>query len=115
MTIFELLNKTGKPYYRYGSVPRETATDFFTFQQIDQIEILSTDNEIQLKADVYDVVYYTSSPEYIYTPLDDFCRDAKTDGWTLERLPRDIATDEPNMFGRLARLAKIDYNTIRAK
>ena len=114
MTIFELLDKTAKPYFRYGTVPRETATDFFTFQQIDQIEILSTDNEIQLKADVYDVVYYTSSPEYIYTPLDDFCRIARANGWTLKKLPRDIATDRPNVYGRLARLAKIDYNTIRA-
>lgn len=115
MTIFELLKQTNYPYYRYGSVPRETSPSFFTFNQIDTLEILSTDNDIQLKADVYDIVYYTDTPEEIYTPLDDFCVTAKIDGWTISRLPRDIVTDEPNVYGRLARLAKIDYNTIRAK
>jgi hypothetical protein len=114
MTIFELLDKTERPYYRYGTVPADTHPGFYTFNQIDTVEILSTDNDIQLKADVFDVVYYTDEPADIYTPLDDFCRIARVDGWTLKKLPRDIATDRPNVYGRLARLAKIDYNTIRA-
>lgn len=114
MTIFELLKQTNYPYYRYGSVPAETVRNFFTFNNIDTVGILPADNEVNLKADVYDIVFYTDEPEKIYTAIEDFCKAARGDGWTIQRLPYDIVTDDKKLYGRLARVSKIEYNTIRA-
>lgn len=114
MTIFELLKQTNYPYYRYGSVPAETVRNFFTFNNIDTQAVLSTDNEIQLKADVYDICFYTDEPEKIYTAIEDLCIAAKRDGWDILRLPHDFLTDDKKLYGRLARLTKIEYNTIKA-
>ena len=114
MTIFELLDNTGKPYFRYGTVPAETASEFFTFQNIDTRAILPTDNDINLLAPVYDIVYYTSDPKNIYDILDGFIKSAKKDGWTILVYPYDITCREPNLYGRLARITKIDYNSIKA-
>lgn len=113
MTIFELLDNTGKPYFRYGTVPAETVSNFFTFQNIDTRAVFPADNDISFLAPVYDVVYYTDEPNDIYSILDEFVKSAKNDGWIILEYPYDITCREPNLYGRLARITKINYNTIR--
>lgn len=113
MTIFELLDTTQKPYFKYGTAPAEVLSDFFTFNNIDTRQVFFTDNTTQYIAPVYDVCYYSTSPNDAYTILDKFLQTARRDGWTIPSFPFDVTCVDPHLYGRVARVTKIKYNEIR--
>ena len=113
MTIFELLDTTKKPYFKYGTVPASVLSEFFTFNNIDTRQVFNTDNTTQLIAPVYDICFYSFSSSDVYTVLDNFLKTAKKEGWTIINFPSDITCVDPHLLCRVERVAKINYNEIR--
>lgn len=111
-SIFELLDAMQQPYFRYGTVPDSTPVDFFTFFNVDTYGVLAADNNDWLQAAIYDVCYYSEDPEKVYEAMDGFVKFAKSEGWIVIQYPKDIATNEPRLLGRMARVASLDNNHI---
>lgn len=112
MTIFEILEQTGRSYFRYGTVPAENPSDFFTFFNIDSIGLLPTDNNDNLMAEWYDICYYSEDPQTIYTEIDNFIKLAKQADWIIVQYPKDLETDEPHLLCRMVRVCRIIPNPI---
>lgn len=106
-TILELLDGAGYPYFRHGTVPASTPTDFFTFTGIDTYGRLYADNQAALSVEAYAICWYTSDPASIYEPLNALCRAAREDGWIVEEWPRDIDSGEPLLMGRKATITRM--------
>ena len=112
MKIWELLEKTNKPYFKYGTAPASTPENFFTFNNIDTNCVFSSDNEDNILVEVYDVCYYTRDPEEIYLQINNFCKIAKQNDWIISEYPSDINVYEPGLLGRMVRVARVFENDI---
>lgn len=110
MSIFNLLDTLKTPYFRYGTVPAENPSDFFTFFNIDSMGLLPADNKDNLVAEWYDICYYSEDPTRVYEEIDNFVQAAKRDEWIIVQYPIDLKTDEPHLLGRMVRVCRVIQN-----
>lgn len=109
--IYTLLDETGYPYYRQGSIPAgNTDSSYFTLWNVASAGYGYFDNDNHMKERRYGVAFYTGAPELLEDgPLDAFIDAAKEAGWVIEQFPYDTPSNIPEKFGRYTRISGVTY------
>ena len=102
-----LLEATGYPYFRQGSLaPDESYPEaFFTFWDMDTPESAYYDNSPHCADWSWRVYFYTADPALLYTVMDALAVSAREAGFTVQGRARDLPSDEPGVSGRTILLA----------
>lgn len=110
-TIYQLLDETGFPYYRQGTVPAgNTDSAYFTFWNIDSRGQAYLDNDNRALVRRYGVAFYTRDAVQLEGgPLDDLIQNAKASDWIIEQFPYDTPSNIPEVFGRYTRIVSVVY------
>lgn len=111
MTMFELLDSFGLPWFRQGSAPQDLPETFLTEWEFDRSLFLEYDNTAQGITGIFSICLYTSDPSKL-KDLDTFCSRAKQAGFIIRKLPRDIASGIENFYGRQCEVYDIESNQI---
>lgn len=109
----EAFEEMGFPYSRQGSYEEdeELPSSFFTFWNADTPEDGFFDNEANRAVWVWYIYFYTKDPSYLYSKLEEFIRIAKSKGFIVEGKGKDLASGEPDYFGRYVSIRYIEnYN-----
>lgn len=103
-TIFELLQETGYKYYRQGSAPGDNCPDsFFTEWQVEGLGNLYYDNDNKAIDNLYSICFYTKDP-VLLNEINKFIENAKKSGYIISKYPEDIASGNPEYFGRMTKI-----------
>lgn len=109
MTILELLDAFGLPWFRQGSAPHELPETFVTEWQFDADLLLRYDNDAGGRFSIYSICIYTSDPSRLHA-LDDLCDMARRNGFTIRKEPRDIASGVDRYYGRQCEIYDVIFN-----
>lgn len=92
----------GLPYSRQGSYEEgaDLPDSFFTFWNYDTPNIVFYDNEVNKKNNIWNIYFYTNDNSLLYSKLNEFIIQAKTNGFIVNGNGKDIPSDIPNYFGR---------------
>lgn len=111
MTLFELLDSFGLPWFRQGSAPQELPETFLTEWEFDRGPFLEYNNTAQGITGIFSICLYTIDPAKL-KDLDTFCIRAKNEGFIIRKLPRDIASGIEGFYGRQCEIYDIQSNQI---
>lgn len=105
--IFQAL---GLEYSRQGSYSpdEELPSSFFTFWNYDIPEEGFFDNKASRAIWIWQVYFYTTNPNLIYSKLQEFIDLAKEEGFIVEGRGSDIPTERPDYLGRMVRITFIE-------
>lgn len=109
--VFELV---GLEYTRQGSYSDDATLpqSFFTFWNADTPEQGFYDNKAHCAVWYWYVYFYTKDASLLYSKLDDFIRIAKEKGFIAQGKAKDIASGEPDYFGRYVQIKYVEkYNS----
>lgn len=100
----------GLEYVRQGSFAKGDTipSSFFAFWNYDTPEDGYYDNESHRAIWIWQIYFYTTDPNIIYTKLDEFIELAKKEGFIVADKGNDIATEEPNYLGRTVQISFIE-------
>lgn len=110
----EVFEELQLPYSRQGSYPDDATlpTSFFTFWNADTPEDGFFDNKANCAVWVWVVYFYTKDASLIYSKLEDFITMAKEKGFVVQGRGKDIASGEPDYFGRYVQIKYVEkYNS----
>lgn len=106
----EIYEETGRPYSRQGSYgdDEELPETFYTFwNQSSELDGWYG-NKASKRIWEWNIFYYTSNPELIYSGLDDFLNKAKSLGFIIKDSGRDITTGEVGYYGRFTTISFVE-------
>lgn len=109
VTMFELLDSFGLPWYRQGSAPHELPPVFLTEWEFDRDLFLKYDDDAAGEYGVFSICLYTSDPARL-DDLSTFCKYAKNAGFILRILPRDVASGIEGYYGRQCEIYDVKLN-----
>ena len=97
-----LLESTGYPYFRQGSLAPDAPypESFFTFWNQDTPEDTFFDNRPHSADWSWRVYFYTKDPALLYSVMDSLLESARAAGFIPQGRARDLASDEPDTVGR---------------
>lgn len=106
--LIEILETFGYPVRRQGSMPPEYPDAFFTFWQTNSPDHAHYDNEAYGTAWAFDVFFYATSPELVYSTIDSVRDLLKADGWVVPSKGYDVGSDEPTHIGRAIKIYNLE-------
>lgn len=100
----------GLDYSRQGSyaADAEFPTSFFTFWNYDIPEDGFFDNKSNRAIWIWQVYFYTSDPNIIYSKMQEFIDLAKKEGFIPDSRGMDIPAGIPNYMGRMVQIKFIE-------
>lgn len=100
--LIQILERSGYPVYKQGSLSddEDYPEAFFTFWNNETIEGALYDNENYSEIGDFDVNFYSSDPEQVYSELNKAKKELKQNGYIITDAGHDIASDEPTHTGR---------------
>ena len=110
----EAFEQAGLPYSRQGSYSDdgELPPSFFTFWNADTPEGGFYDNKAHSASWVWVVYFYTKNASIIYSKLDELITILKQKGFIVPDKGKDIASGEPDYFGRYVQIKYVEkYNS----
>lgn len=107
----EVFEEIGLPYSRQGSygVDEKLPNSFFTFWNKDSEYDGYFSNRPTKCIWTWNVFFYTNDPELLYSQLKAFIRVANEKGFVVSGQGKDLATDEPDYFGRFVEVSYVEY------
>lgn len=109
--LIEILETFGYPVMRQGSLGDDPYPEsFFTFWNNDSIDGNHYDNEEISIVNYYDVNFYSSDPELIYTTIRSTRKLLKQNGFIVSGDGYDVLSDEPTHTGRGINVTYNNYN-----
>lgn len=100
--LIELLSKYGFPIYRQGSMSDDDKypESFFTFWNPETADHAHYDNREYGVEWNYNVFFYSTAPELVYSTIESAISDLKSAGWILTGRGYDVNSDEESHTGR---------------
>lgn len=100
--LIEILEAFGYPVHRQGSLSDEEGypDSFFTFWNNATEEGAFYDNENHSEIGDFDVNFYSTEPDLIYSELLKAKKALKQNGFTIIDAGHDVMSDEPTHTGR---------------
>lgn len=109
--FLELEAEKGTPFSRQGSyeADEELPNSFYTFFNTNSEYNGYYGNKPSRCDWTWIVFYYTNDPATIYSGMEDFLNKAKEHGFVVKGRGKDIASGEPNYYGRMATIEFIEH------
>lgn len=106
----EVFEEIGLPYSRQGSfgVDEKLPDSFFTFWNKDSEFEGWYSNKPYKCIWSWNVFFYTNDPELMYSKLMQFVNIAMEKGFKVNGFGKDLASDEPDYFGRYVEISFIE-------
>lgn len=110
----EVFEEIDLPYSRQGSYAEgdPLPASFFTFWNVDTPEDGFYDNKANCAVWYWYIYFYSKDINLVYSKLEDFITIAKEKGFIPQGRPKDIASGEPDYFGRYVQIKYVEkYNS----
>lgn len=110
-TLIQLLSTFGFPVFRQGSLTEDQAypDTFFTFWNSTEYGQSYYDNDTASVVYSYDVNVYSTSPDTVYSLLEQARTLLKQNGWIIATLGYDLRSDEITHTGRGMNVMYLGY------
>lgn len=100
--LFEVLEKTGYPYFLQGSLAEdeEYPDHFFTFWNNDSSDVGHYDNKATSMVYDWELNFYSTDQEKVYSVLRETIEQLKEKGFIISGDGHSVSSDEPTHDGR---------------